>query len=229
MEDFKEYMKGKRVCLVGPSPSIIGSGKGEEIDSHDIIVRLNKSLPLPEKYKEDLGTRVDVLCNCMDNHPHCSGIVDPELWKSLGVKYVLAPFTQDGPTHMRVRQFSNKTEAVIPIVYNPKEVFNSDVRNLKASPTTGFSCLSHLLSLELGQLSIYGMDFYRNSTEDGLPYYKEYFQGRVNIDDAIEAVNKHMKEAKQNLGKQMQGHNLDSTIFIRTMITLLWMKVLKNT
>lgn len=50
-----------KICVVGHGPSLVGSKKGELIDSHDIIVRLKgcgKSLETPEDY----GRRVDSLC-----------------------------------------------------------------------------------------------------------------------------------------------------------------------
>ena len=38
----EEYFRDKSVVIVGPSPSLKGSGQGEYIDSFDIVVRVNK-------------------------------------------------------------------------------------------------------------------------------------------------------------------------------------------
>ena len=38
----EQYFKDKSVVIVGPSPSLKGSGQGKYIDSFDIVVRVNK-------------------------------------------------------------------------------------------------------------------------------------------------------------------------------------------
>ena len=45
------FLKDKTVVIVGPAPSIIGSNQGKLIDSFDIVIRLNKALPIPEHLK----------------------------------------------------------------------------------------------------------------------------------------------------------------------------------
>ena len=42
-DDFKElnnFFEGKRVAIVGPSPSLIGQNKGDEIDNYDIVCKV---------------------------------------------------------------------------------------------------------------------------------------------------------------------------------------------
>ena len=46
-EDFvAELYNGKSIALVGSSNMIVGSGLGKYIDSHDTVIRMNKSIPL---------------------------------------------------------------------------------------------------------------------------------------------------------------------------------------
>lgn len=47
-----------RVCVVGNGPSLLGSGLGSAIDSHDVVVRINDFVI--EGHEEDVGTRTDV-------------------------------------------------------------------------------------------------------------------------------------------------------------------------
>ena len=65
-ELFVNYLKDKTIALIGPAESIIGTKKGHIIDQFDIVVRLNKSLPLPKKMSEDIGSRTDILYNSLN-------------------------------------------------------------------------------------------------------------------------------------------------------------------
>ena len=59
------YLKQKSVIIVGPSQNLIGKLKGKFIDSHDIIVRLNKCWKIPKELEKDYGSRTDILWHCM--------------------------------------------------------------------------------------------------------------------------------------------------------------------
>ena len=54
----ERYLAGKTVAVVGSSPLELGRGRGEEIDSHDIVVRVN-ILPQPE-YLSDFGQKTSI-------------------------------------------------------------------------------------------------------------------------------------------------------------------------
>ena len=44
--DYKNFLKGKKVCLVGPSATIKNLSQKNKIDSYDVVVRINKALPV---------------------------------------------------------------------------------------------------------------------------------------------------------------------------------------
>lgn len=58
--EFEDFIKGKRVAIVGNGPQEIGKGRGKEIDSYDIIVRFN-NFNL-DGFEEDYGSKTDVWC-----------------------------------------------------------------------------------------------------------------------------------------------------------------------
>lgn len=55
---------GQSVAIVARAKSILGSGEGEVIDSHDVVVRVNAKLPLDSKAAADLGARTDLVYAC---------------------------------------------------------------------------------------------------------------------------------------------------------------------
>lgn len=48
------------ICIVGHGPSLKGSGKGKQIDSHDFVVRMKKGQQLTSN-PEDYGTKTNCL------------------------------------------------------------------------------------------------------------------------------------------------------------------------
>lgn len=61
---FLKLVKGHSVALVGPAGSLSGSGMGAEIDSHDIVVRMNASAreqPISADLARDIGSKLNVL------------------------------------------------------------------------------------------------------------------------------------------------------------------------
>lgn len=55
---FEKLLQGKRVAVVGNGPQEIGTGKGAEIDGHDIIIRFNNFRT--KGFEEDYGYRTDI-------------------------------------------------------------------------------------------------------------------------------------------------------------------------
>ena len=45
-----------KVCIVGSADSLIGKGLGEQIDNHDIIIRINQ--PQISGFEKDVGSRI---------------------------------------------------------------------------------------------------------------------------------------------------------------------------
>lgn len=59
IEDFKDYCKGKTVLLVGNARDIVKQKYGSQIDSYDIIVRMNHGHPIA-KYAKNMGTKYSI-------------------------------------------------------------------------------------------------------------------------------------------------------------------------
>ena len=61
---FEDYIKGKSVIFVGPSPILLGKKMGKFIDSFDIVIKTNDFINIKthEKYINDYGKRNDIIC-----------------------------------------------------------------------------------------------------------------------------------------------------------------------
>lgn len=58
---YYDYLKGKRVAIVGPSPWLNDKKMGSYIDAFDVVVRINQGIYLPSVSKEDYGSRTDII------------------------------------------------------------------------------------------------------------------------------------------------------------------------
>jgi hypothetical protein len=67
-KEYNDFVSGKKVAIVAHATSIVGTGMGSTIDSYDLVIRLNDSLPIPEELKPDIGTRCDILYSWFPRH-----------------------------------------------------------------------------------------------------------------------------------------------------------------
>lgn len=59
LERLKDYCNGKKIILVGNAKDIVRAPYGKQIDSYDIVVRMNHGHPLP-KYVANMGKKYDI-------------------------------------------------------------------------------------------------------------------------------------------------------------------------
>jgi len=83
-----QTIANKNVAIVGPSPWLNGKSLGKEIDSHDIIVRINLGIELGMNYKEDFGSRTDVLFINQKIRRDFKGNIPKEWYDKCGLKYL---------------------------------------------------------------------------------------------------------------------------------------------
>ena len=66
---FENFLRGKRVAVVGNGPQETGRGNGEKIDAYDVVVRFN-DFPEDERFRRDYGAKTDVwVCACWTKTP----------------------------------------------------------------------------------------------------------------------------------------------------------------
>lgn len=167
--EFTQYVKDKRVTIVGPAGYMKDMNQGEKIDSHDIVIRLNSALPLPEEMKKDVGQRTDILSNCLEPHPVSGGSINPQMWKSHGVEWVISPYPRS--LHYISRNFKSFVKlnnGTLKFTDTSIELFESIQTKVKTRPNTGILTIMYLLSFDISSLYVTGFSF----AKDG--YYPGY-------------------------------------------------------
>ena len=167
---FSEFVSGRCIALVGPAESIINTNKGSVIDKFDLIVRLNKSIPIPTKLKDDIGSRTDIIYNSLNttDFPGQNNL-NPRLYKKNGIKFVCSsyPFNHN-IFHDDISKYVYKYKFELPLKVMDDLKFKKFENMLNTRPYTGTCAIMDLLSYPIKYLYITGLDFYHTK------YYNEY-------------------------------------------------------
>lgn len=179
---FCEFVRDKCIALVGPAQSILETRKGDVIDKFDLIVRLNKSLPLPQDLKDDIGTRTDIIYNSLNtsDFPGQNNL-NPKLYKKYGVQFVCSsyPFNH-GIFHDDILNYVQRYKFELPLKVMNDMKFKKFEQSLGTRPYTGTCAIMDLLSYPIKYLYITGLDFYhtkyintyRKISKEGLRHTK---------------------------------------------------------
>lgn len=182
-DEFARLVAGRRVTVVGPAETLIGTRRGREIDSSDVVVRFNTAvefMPFPAELARDVGTRTDVLyCNnevlidhiARGRRPPHERFAAAREWA--GLKYVVATnndHTGEDPRPAGSRdpaadaaEFSRFVAAHAPglkfrMLYAAPAALRRLLRGYIAR--TGFVGIVDLLRHEPARLHLTGMSFY---------------------------------------------------------------------
>jgi len=167
---YSDFLKNKTVALVGPAESIIGTGKGDIIDKFDIVVRLNKSLPLPKDMKNDIGTKTSILYNSLNtiDFPGQNKFSNRFL-KEHEIQFISCPYPIEIELFRNdILNYIKRNNFGIPFKTMDLNSYKSLERSIQTRPFTGTCAIVDLLSYDLKLLYITGLDFYTTK------YYKKY-------------------------------------------------------
>ena len=160
--DVCNYVKEKRVALVGNASSAMGAEHGRDIDKHDIVVRINAGIPNSVANSRDhLGESMDV-------------------WGGISTKLVSPSQAPPDPTGIAAKssvdlgEWNSRVEQVWFVPWGPRPLhpilapktyglFDEWflAREYKGSnPSSGFAIAVMLARTEAAVTNIYGFDFF---------------------------------------------------------------------
>jgi hypothetical protein len=156
---FADLLRGKRVVLVGPAQSIVGSTQGAAIEAFDLVVRLNAQWPVPAERVSDCGSRMDVLYHCCNGDAPVSALFTPAFASTRFVCWLENRESVLLETRCRVEG--------VPSL-NVSDVAEILAARIGTVPHTGLLAIEHLLDQPIAELYITGMTFFHG------PYYAGY-------------------------------------------------------
>ena len=227
MEQLNSIVRGKTVALVGPAAYMKNTSLGNDIEDHDIVIRINRSIETTLLYPEDVGRRTDILYSCLIETSMQAGKIDPDdLVKNHGVKLICCPpnsefngFSKSTNFHPMINLDSvNKIKKRIPIRI-VDHIFHTELaKEVNCRPNTGFMAIYDLVRSEAKSITIYGFSFYLDGFIPGCKAGVEKEKGCTEKEFANMAFNskrhiqKNMwKYAKETLPK-IKNVKLDKTL-----------------
>jgi hypothetical protein len=194
---FIQLIKNKKVIIVGPSATIQDCNLGKFIESFDIVIRLNKSLPIPPRLNTHIGSRTDILYNSLNqtDYPGENNI-NPVFLVRNNVKFLRCPYPPITPFKYDIQAFQNKNRNSIPFGHIDQEYYRKMRYSLQTRPYTGTSAIADLLHSGVGELYVMGIDFYTYSYSS---YYRKVSSKKL---ERMRDNNIHKRTPQINLIKR---------------------------
>lgn len=158
--------KDKRVVIVGPAPYLEGGNRGHEIDSYDIVVRINSGYKLTENCK-DYGSRTDVLYHVVNQHPENGGTINMQIIQTNNIKNVIgcypclstiekSSFTNIGTLRDYITLKINNFSTIVKSEYIIFE------KQINTRPNAGTVAIFDLLKKDIKSLYIIGFTLFKD-------------------------------------------------------------------
>lgn len=161
LKEIQEFCKNKTIALVGNSSTILRRNLGEEIDRHDIVIRMNYAISHLNKYQLDTGKKTDIY-DCEIGVPQIAA----KLLSETDAQYCVRLIRWGDPiTKIKEQQLIIDSVKKIylgdPVFHkNFKQTYFTD--NIK--PSTGATMLNFLINfIEYKSINMYGFDFFKNA------------------------------------------------------------------
>jgi hypothetical protein len=166
---FEDFIYNKRIILVGPSNHVLDSPNGEWIEKFDIIIRLNKSLPIKPELYPFIGRRTDILYNNLNitDYPG-ENKIDINMFLNSGVKHIVSPYPPIDPFTLDILNFIKYNKGIIPFRHIDLNYYRKIENKLGTRPNTGISAIADILNFNFKELYITGISFFKKN------YYKQY-------------------------------------------------------
>ena len=170
---FAALVGNKRLVLVGPSISSVGSDRGAAIEACDVVVRMNFQWPIPAALVADVGARMDVLYHCCNGDFPVADLFVPGFaqtrfvcWQSNAESFWLeAHCLENGIPSLDVSSVYVQLENL-----------------LRTPPFTGTVAIEHLRRFPIAELHLTGISF------GAEPYYGGYKGHGASASPAVKVV-----------------------------------------
>jgi len=186
-EQYKTYLKGKTVCLVGPASSIKDLSQKDLIDSYDVVVRINKALPVHKNLHDSSGTKTNVLYNCLDPDPESGGHLHIGYLQE-EIDWLICPYPSIQPFSSNIQNFINCNMDRLKFCTFEKEYYTKLASEMGTRPNSGVLAILDLLSCDIKELYITGITFFKGG------YAKEYrYHNEESVMERMRAHGNHVQ------------------------------------
>ena len=199
---FNEYLRGKSVIVVGPSPYLQGLKRGDEIDSYDIVVRLNKGWDVSEDLQEDYGCKTTIRYHCMMEAESNGGKYDISAMKANGVEWLASQFPYNlDYFHNDNKKFRDLNKDQINFHVPADILYHLNLHEMmETRANVATSAVFDLINYDIKKLHLSGISFYR----DG--WVGDYKEGAENTNEKGEYSMDMKDMQKEGHAQEAQMH-----------------------
>jgi hypothetical protein len=175
IEGLKKLISGKKVCVIGPAPSLLGSNLGGKIDSYDIVVRINQKFQMSLSEQIDYGKRCDILMGsfnenniqeCYDNLEH-----------TLKQKMIIGVMPNKGYKPIDDFKIFLESKNIEHYFLDDRYIYKV-FRDVGTVVNSGLISIILLMNYDIKEIFVAGFTFY-NMGEFGKIYRDDYFNSIV--------------------------------------------------
>jgi len=174
-DTFDSFVKNKRVALVGPANYLNHFNFGEIIDSYDFTARINRGMELVKNHSLNIGSKTDILFNCLIEHNDNGGKIDIEKLNKSEVKWICTIPRSDFHGKVKSKRLSKgvKLTTILKLKYSCNfhiydyKKYGYLNKKVKCRSNTGFSAIFDLLDSGVKEVYVTGYSFYMDSFMKG--------------------------------------------------------------
>ena len=200
---FNNYLKDKKVVIVGPSPYLVGKKKGEFIDSFDVVIRMNKGWKMTSDQFEDYGSKTTIRWHCMSEHINAGGPFNIEEMIDHKVEWLASQFPRNlDYFHFDNIKFEEENKNRMNFHYFSDLIYFLNIhRALETRPNVAPTAIAELINYDIKNIHLMGCTFFLDGYHKGYHNHKKQEEGRGVYEDAKRASLGHATEAQMNLLK----------------------------
>ena len=198
---FNDYLKGKKVVIVGPSPYLVGKerGKGWKIT--------------PDRVK-DYGSKTDIRWHCMMEHPDNGGDFAIDDMMDHGVEWLASQFPRNlDYFHYDNIKFEQKNNNKMNFHCFADLIYFLNIhRALETRPNVAPTAIFELINYDIENIHLMGVTFFKDGWDKG---YKEgeYKKERALDGHAQEAQIHLLKLILENESKFTMDKEIETLIY----------------
>lgn len=212
----KNYILGKKVIIVGPSPHLIGKQQGSFIDSFDTVIRVNEFGITPDLEK-DYGSRTDISFLTLSEEAIQIYLQMKEDVNYENLKLIVHPrdeYNFNPLTNIRegisINEYFKLLNLKVDFYHITEPSFKERFNIFQCFPSTGSLAMVEILKYKFSELYICGFSFYTTKyryTPKGMEYFRipkknqhkhNFRQGGHNTRQEIKILKKYINK-KDNI------------------------------
>lgn len=151
--DFNDVFQGKRVVVVGPAGCLFNDCKNIDVDSFDIVSRINGHYKMCKKHGNIIGKRTDVLYHAFESFQYDTN--DIQTWNNTDTILVSRDANPVKLKRVKTMGYNKYIDNI------PFKMLQKYRKELQSNPSTGVLAIFHALSFKASEVYAVGFDFYQ--------------------------------------------------------------------